>query len=165
MNPCPMHLLTCLYRSRKSFAFSTHTCPNCNLSTRVLLICRPRLLRLKRPVNRSLLVSGTVITTLAWEMTIPLMISTAPSCKGGKWWIMVALNDLNLELSAIWHLDGLWGMYFCSQEMLIVGHNKLFACASLMISGPRGHSCQYLCIFWLKPVACSGGASTISTSN
>lgn len=43
-------------------------------------------------------------------------------------------NDLYSELSAIWHLTVLWGVYYCSQEMLIVGHNKLFACA-FMING------------------------------
>lgn len=42
-------------------------------------------------------------------------------------------NDLNSELSATWHLDVLWVMYYCSQEMLIVSHNKLFACASMII--------------------------------
>ena len=127
-----MHLLTSRYRSRKSSAFSTHTCPSCSSSTRVPLICRLRLPRPKRQVNRSLPVSGTVITTAAWEMTTLLMTSTAPSCKDGKRGMMVALNDFYLELSAIWHLNGLWGMYYCSQEMLIVGHNKLFACTSMI---------------------------------
>lgn len=129
---CLMHMLTQSTRSRKSFAFSTHTCPNCRLSTKVPLICSPRLLLLKRRANLSLPVSDTDITTPAWAMTTPLMTSTALSCKGGRWWMMVSLNDLYLELSAIWHLDVLWGMYYCSQEMLIVGYNKLFACAYML---------------------------------
>ena len=127
-----MHLLTHSTRSRKSFAFSTHTCRNCRSLTKVPPIFSPRLLQPKRRANLSLPVLDTDITTLAWAMKTPRMTSTAPLCKGGKWWMMVSLNDLYSELSAIWHLDVLWGMYYCSQEMLIVGHNKLFASASTL---------------------------------
>jgi hypothetical protein len=126
-----IHLLTRPYRSLKSSAFSTHTCPNCRSSIKAPLNCRARSLQPKRQASRSLPVSDTDTTTLAWAMTTPLMTSTAPSCKGGKLWTMVFFNDLNSELLATWHLDVLWGMYYCSQDMLIVGHNKLFACSSV----------------------------------
>jgi hypothetical protein len=77
-------LLTHLYRSRRLSAFSTHTCPSCRSSTKALRTCSPRLPPPKKQANQSLPVSDTAILTMAWATTTPLMISTAPSCKGGK---------------------------------------------------------------------------------
>lgn len=81
---CGFFLLTHLYRSRRLSAFSTRTCPSCRSSTKALRTCSPRFLLPKKQANRSLPVSDTAILTMAWATTTPLMISTAPSCKGGK---------------------------------------------------------------------------------